>query len=544
MKVKLLILTAVLCLFAVTAFAALPADLTILEPGALEGSGLSGVVTLPDGVQTVGDRGFAATEVHALIVPAGCTSVAGTVLADGQAAYVLLNGAATTITGTLTDVPFLFAPADSVMADAAGFHALDTLMLQDNVYYDLSGGNAQPLCVANDQTDAVTIPKLVDGKPVASLDSMAFSGCDGLTLRVPAYIAVPEAVTAERYETLTVTSPVTDMTVQAGEYASWSVTAAGVYGDASYTWLFDNNGTTSSTVTAEPTVTYAPTAGGTLTVTVTVQDALGDHASAASEAVEVAAAVPVYRALLVGNVYSGALNELKGTDTDVRAMRTMLSAMTGSAYSVNTQIDLNASAILSAISSNFASAGPADVSLFYFAGHGTSSGQLVGTGSTYINPATLRAALDKIPGQKIVILDCCYSGAFISRSGEEASPSAFNSAIISAFSWMSRGDTDLDAGGYHVLTACKKEEESLSLTADSNHYWGAFTYGLCYSSGYDSWMQKSVSTLSADSDGNGAITLGEAYSGTLERLDYLATMIELSQSTQYTGDSSFVLWYK
>ena len=72
----------------------------------------------------------------------------------------------------------------------------------------------------------------------------------------------------------------------------------------------------------------------------------------------------------------------------------------------------------------------------------------------------------------------------------------------------------------------------------------AFTYALCYGSGYDEWRQVTLGSLPADTNGNGAITLGEAHRGVQERINYLSSFAPIDQATQYYGDTAFVLWAK
>ena len=94
MKKKLLILLLAMMTFALAAYAevSLPASLTVIEDSAFEGdSALKGRVTLPGKVTTVGSRAFAGTGLHALVLPTGCKTVSGSVLADTRAAYLYLN---------------------------------------------------------------------------------------------------------------------------------------------------------------------------------------------------------------------------------------------------------------------------------------------------------------------------------------------------------------------------------------------------------------------------------------------------------------------
>lgn len=535
-----LLLCAMLCM---TAVAELPENLESIEASAFEGdTKLTGVLTLPDGVTSVGSRAFAGTGLHALIVPEGCTSLAADVLAGGSAAYVTLNGAETAVTA-LTDVPFVFAPEGGAASGASGFYAAETLVVQDGVFFSLTTGEAIPLCAVDSMAagSEIVLTKLVGGEPLLALDTLVLRGCEGVCFSVPSYLLPPEGVSVSTYDAMTLTAPVADVSeCTVGEDVTWMTQVSGAYGDVSYIWVFTVEGHASSLITAEPFVTWSPDHAGTCQVTVTAVDALGDRISASSAGVTVKEPVPVYRALLIGNTYPGTDSQLDGCDTDVYAMRNVLNSMDGTDFAVNLQLNLNASAMQSAIASTFAGARSCDVSLFYYSGHGTSAGSLVGVGNTSISVSNLRRYLDLIPGTKIVILDCCYSGMMIGKSNDAASPAAFNSAVISAFSSFNKDD-NLASNGYIVLTACSKNQVSASLS-DGVTSFGAFTYGLCYGSGYDEWKQQWLGSLPADTNGDGQITLGEAYSKAVERVNWLKTMVAMEQVAQYYGDTSFVLW--
>lgn len=539
-----LLMAMLLCLSG--AAAQLPEDLTSIGSEAFAGdTSLKGVVTLPAGVTEVGSRAFANTGVHALVVNEACASLPADVLAGGNAAYVRLSSSGTELSAALTDVPYIFAPAGSAAASLTGFYATETLQAQDGFYFSLDEDEALPLCAVSPMTGAVTVPKFVGDLPLRQLDTLVLNGLSGANLCVPSYLTLPEGMTATTYDAMTLTEPVPSVTeCAAGDAVTWTTEVTGAYGEVSYIWLFDTEGSVSSIITAEPTVTWTTTKQGLCVASVTAVDALNDQVSARASGVTVGAPVPIYRALLVGNTYPGTSNALPGCDSDVYSMRAMLNAMTGTDYAITTSINVNATGIQGAISSAFADARPCDVSLFYFSGHGTSSGALVGTGNTTVSVATLRAWLDKIPGTKIVIIDACFSGNMIGKAEGSNSPSSFTSAFVSGFSYYTKSD-DLANYGYIVMTACTKEQESNSLTAGDVSF-GAFTYGVCYGSGYDSWHQTSLSDLPADADGNEVITLGEAYTTAVARVAWLNSLLpstdQMEQAAQYYGDTSFVLW--
>lgn len=302
-------------------------------------------------------------------------------------------------------------------------------------------------------------------------------------------------------------------------------------------------------------------------------------------------AVGTYRALLIGNTYTGESNELPGCDNDVDGMRTMLGRMTATPYSVTVKKNIRAEEILSGISSTFGNASYNDVSLFYYSGHGANSvgadgnptsyhAALVGTFQTYVSIARLKTELDKIPGKKVIIIDACHSGQFIARDGAvtQVSSSAFNSQVVNLFAnddqlsgdvsrtavvlaadgsellseeapaFIDRaGETNFAKSGYYVITACRSEEKSVSTGYDSNgdgkidRYFGLFTYGLCYGNGWNLARNAAISALNADLNKDSKVTLYEAY----VYAKVMAQSHNPNQTAQiWPENSAFVLWGK
>lgn len=301
--------------------------------------------------------------------------------------------------------------------------------------------------------------------------------------------------------------------------------------------------------------------------------------------------VGTYRALLIGNTYTGESNELPGCENDVDGMRTMLGRMTATPYSVTVKKNIRAEEILSSISSTFGNASYNDVSLFYYSGHGANSvgadgnptsyhAALVGTFQTYVSIARLKTELDKIPGKKVIIIDACHSGQFIARDGAvtQVSSSAFNSQVVNLFAnddqlsgdvnrtavvlaadgsellseeapaFIDRaGETNFAKSGYYVITACRSEEKSVSTGYDSNgdgkidRYFGLFTYGLCYGNGWNLARNSAISSLNADLNKDSKVTLYEAY----VYAKVMAQSHNPNQTAQiWPENSAFVLWGK
>ena len=232
----------------------------------------------------------------------------------------------------------------------------------------------------------------------------------------------------------------------------------------------------------------------------------------------------VYRALLIGQTYSGTNLVLYGPANDVKAMRFCLLEYGQTKYSVTVKTNLTASAILQAAASAFSSATENDVSLFYYSGHGQTDGSLVGSDESTISPAQLKAALDQIPGRKVIVVDACYSGQLISEEdslllknaspAESApDPASFTSAWMSVFSSRLRGAFNTGSGSYFVMTAAQPDEESQEgsiSSGTSQRIMGLFSHGLCLGCGYDGITYRATS-LQADRNGDSAVSIQEAF---------------------------------
>lgn len=566
MKKSLLFLLMTLLLtmtLSVSAEVDLPDGLTAIDAGAFEGdASLQGRVVLPASVKTIGSGAFAGTGLHALVVPAGCTSVDGSVLLGTEAAYLHLKGASTAISGTLSDVVYVFGPAFGSASALDNFYASETLIVHEGFYYSVTDGNAIPLCAVegSDLSGDITVPKLLDGQPVRTLDTLIINGCNDISgIRVPAYLDAPAHLDVSTYRTMTAEVPTPSVqTAEAGDTVTWTTSVTGAYGDVTYTWHFDVDGTSQTIVTAEPTVDFTFQEAGSCVLTVRASDEVNDMATATADAFVITGNEPVYRALLIGNTYPGTATEMPGSANDVSGMRTMLSKMTGTPYRISTQSNLSADGMVSAILSTFANAKANDVSLFYFSGQGADAvgtsyhGSLVGTGSTYLSVARLKTVLDQIPGKKIIIIDSAHSGQMIGRSSGSTSAvtakelNAFNSKVIMAFSAQSKGDYDLANSGYYVIAAAHSTEDRASTGYDADgdgvldKRFSIFAYSMCHGNGWNMATNTTLS-LAADSDNDGAITLNEAYS----YARYKAKQNNPNQTAQvYPANSTMVVWSK
>lgn len=237
----------------------------------------------------------------------------------------------------------------------------------------------------------------------------------------------------------------------------------------------------------------------------------------------------VCRALVIGQRYTGTSRVLYGTVNDAVSVEGCLKALGTTAYRVTRVTNLTAEGILSAIEDTFGAAGEDDISLLYYSGHGEAGGELVGSDLAYLSPAQLRACLDGIPGRKVIIVDACYSGALVADEdaleADEAwlsaaeieepaapEPEAFVQSFLSAFALRKRSAFG-GAGRYYVITSAHADQtsgESSITSGGASRVMGFFTYALCAGCGWDG-VTRSACEAAADLDGDGAVTLAEAF---------------------------------
>jgi flagellar hook assembly protein FlgD len=249
----------------------------------------------------------------------------------------------------------------------------------------------------------------------------------------------------------------------------------------------------------------------------TLMLALGGQAWAQSE----------YRALIIGNGAYNRLNSLgAGPKNDSMAMEAALQdKRLAQPVQVTRRNDLTLAAMRGALKTAFAGADEDDVSLFFYSGHGA-----LMQGDAYLCPidaaaapgsmlsmGELRRILDAVPGQKIVILDSCYSGAAIARGA--ASPAQrFGSRVLQAFSGP-QARTTMAKGGYKVLTASGAREQSYvtNWPADGGAvrlscFSGALSQSLgAKISGANGFSASPGGAIAADINGDNQVSLSELY---------------------------------
>lgn len=158
----------------------------------------------------------------------------------------------------------------------------------------------------------------------------------------------------------------------------------------------------------------------------------------------------VRRALIIGNA-NYAYSSLTGPVYDAMHMKALFQQMDfGSSGGEQGKMDdgnivlkddQTRGQILKDIVSAFPTTGAGqvnedDVSYFYYSGHGSvldGEAQIVGVDMNMVSLTDLKAALDPIPGTKVIILDSCFSGGFVDKvnaAADKAKGSAGKGSVI------------------------------------------------------------------------------------------------------------------
>ncbi len=480
----------------------LPADTQVIEDEAFrQCESLTGTAVIPDGVTSIGAYAFA-----------GCTGLTGVPVIPASVKYI-------------------------------GPHAFDGCTGLSGTLYLPSGTEA---------------------------DETAFDNCPGLTVAGdPAHMSTYIMYTDVYRD------------------GSVDVTWAGIDGASDYTLYYAREGEDFS-----PDMCLKGITGTTavlkglefrtdyvLVVTATV----GGVETGMSSAVHFTTRGIVYRALLIGEVHFDGNEVCNRNEGDCDLMYGMLTSRftpIGTQYETPAKYtDKSADEILSLIGSTFADANEDDVSLFFIATHGDSettyedweeaTGSLYCTDSaqegSWLDMGVLAEALGNVPGEVIVVLESCGSGAAVydpehpeEQNSVSRGPSA--SDMVSAFPAETLILTDADryvydeegngqpvqgrigefrvADKFYVLCASRYLQESWGTegdgTTDTAHNY--FTL----------WLTEGVGTygsIPADSDGDGILTLSELF-GYISNVgdDHIFVDYQTQQVQVYPTGSDYALF--
>ncbi len=244
---------------------------------------------------------------------------------------------------------------------------------------------------------------------------------------------------------------------------------------------------------------YLGTSGNYSGLVFVKYNGITDIDTATSNSVPFTFSTPKYRALLIGNSdYAGDYLDLPGCAQDVSKMNYRLASKAPyGQIPIFKHENLYAHNLAPAIQTAFKGADSNSVSIFYYSGHATDTGFLMGTDNQTVSPSTLANALKNVPGKVIVILDCCYSGLYINRSTKtnEDAYKKFNQSVVSAFrnvDVMSKAGELLD-NKFHVITSSSKDQPSYGISSGSYFTTGLLGAGDSNNDGYISMYEAFVS---------------------------------------------------
>ena len=231
--------------------------------------------------------------------------------------------------------------------------------------------------------------------------------------------------------------------------------------------------------------------------------------------VRVSPAQKRWRALLIGerNYAPDVAAPRVGSQNSVEGIRRMLDGLSysGTRFEVETRLDATCQGALEAISEAFDGATDQDTSLLYitchgYYAHGMTCFQMVD--GSVLTALALRQALDAVPGQVVLLADCCGSGGAIGRSGQ---PTDILRGICGVFTGGA-GPSVFSSSRCRVLASASVEQESYRISfdavADEDTMATAFARALCEGCGWS--IDRAARTpMRADSNEDSVVTLDE-----------------------------------
>lgn len=242
---------------------------------------------------------------------------------------------------------------------------------------------------------------------------------------------------------------------------------------------------------------------------VTVSAADGAVQSAITVIVE--EAPPQYRALLIGQqeYLPGVETVREGSVKSVESLLALLNSASfdGGSYSVATLMDAPRDGVISAIRRTFASAREDDTSLIYITCHGFyQAGMtffLMADGSV-LSASDLERELRAIPGEIILLVDCCSSGGVLAEAG---SADDLLRGVTNAFYGVA-GPASIRGSKYRVIASAFLDQDSYRLSFPGGGTSTVFARALCDAAGWN-MDRMAPSAMNADKNYDSFITMNE-----------------------------------
>lgn len=259
-----------------------------------------------------------------------------------------------------------------------------------------------------------------------------------------------------------------------------------------------------------------------------------------------------YRALIVANSdYGNSKLNLVGPKNDKDLMKKVFENQeidSNRFENIVVAENLKKEEFLEKIKESFKGANDNDVSYLYYSGHGNningisyictvdSAKDKESQIKAWISVDELRKALDQVPGTKVLIFDSCNAGGFIGKKvdavtsptqNSSRSSREFNESIQRAFSTSLGQDRSigyLTTNEYKVLTASSEDEYSFE---DKKEAVGKFTKVLSQVAGING-------KISGDNDGDGKISLEEAYEYLEDNVVYTSHIQAFPRNDKFT----------
>lgn len=232
--------------------------------------------------------------------------------------------------------------------------------------------------------------------------------------------------------------------------------------------------------------------------------------------IEVHPAGKKYRALLIGEQnYASTVETVRvGSERSVESMESLLKTarFAGEQCEVTTLMDQPRDRVIAGIRSAFADAAEQDVSILYITCHGFYRAGMtffVMADGSVLSASDLEKELRAIPGDIVVLADCCGSGGLVGAASDqsrmiEGVTGVFQGAI---------GTTSLKTSKYHVLASALLDQDSHRISfsgADESGMATVFARAICDALGW-SMDRGAQSAMNADTDYDGEITFDELY---------------------------------
>lgn len=256
-----------------------------------------------------------------------------------------------------------------------------------------------------------------------------------------------------------------------------------------------------------------------------------------------------YRALLIGEQnYASTVEQLRpGSIQSVESIAKLLETASfgGNSYEVTTLMDAPRDSVIEGIRSAFADAGEGDLSLVYITCHGFYKAGMtffVMADGSVLSAAELERELRGVPGEIVLMVDCCGSGGLLGEAGTtddilEGVTSVFQGAV---------GGASVRGSRYRVIASALLDQDSYRISFSEDGEAGmatVFARAFCDAAGW-SIDRDAQSAMNADADYNGEITLNELDVYMSRRVRwYLNLAGDYAQNVRvYPEGSDFVLF--